>query len=320
MPNILVYMLTARVTREGAGGLPQWLDTLEGCPFNGHVERALWGGFHADRLGYAFVAGYQAALGRLFEHVSTQQSEGSAPLAAHAGNRRRLALAATEAGGAHPRAIVTRLDKEGGALVLRGEKTFVTLASVADTMLVVASRGVAADGTNRLRLVRVSTSARGVTIEPRKETPFAPEIPHARVTFDDVVVEPDAVLPGDGYTHWLKPFRTIEDIHVLAAAVGYLVGASRAHGWDRTIATELASLALSLVDLGARDPSNALTHVLLAGLFSQARHLIERLEPWWARTSGEEAERWHRDRPLLDVAEMVRQKRTQAAFEALGVR
>lgn len=318
MPNILVYMLTAPVSRERGGGLPQWLDTVESCPFNGHVERALWGGFHADRLGYAFVAGYQAALGRLFEHVSAQQPEGAAPLVAYAGGRRRLALGATEAGGAHPRAITTRLDKEGGALVLRGEKTFVTLANVADVMLVVASRGLASDGMNRLRLVRVNTSARGVKIEPRQETPFAPEIPHARVTFDDVVVEPDAVLPGDGYAHWLKPFRTIEDIHVLAAATGYLLGACRAHGWDRTIATELASSALSLVDLGARDPSNALTHVLLAGLFSQSRHLVERLEPWWARTNGEEHDRWLRDRPLLDVAEGVRQRRTQAAFEAIG--
>ncbi|AKU98998.1 Acyl-CoA dehydrogenase [Labilithrix luteola] len=320
MPNILVYMLTAPISREGSSGLPRWLDTLEGCPFNGHVERALWGGFHADRLGYAFVAGYEAALGRLFEHASAQQPEGTAPLVAHPGGRRRLALGATEAGGAHPRAITTRLDKEGGALVLRGEKTFVTLAPVADAMLVVASRGPAADGTNRLRLVRVSTSARGLRIEPRKETPFAPEIPHARVTFENVVVEPDAVLPGDGYAHWLKPFRTIEDVHVLAAAVGYLLGVSRAHGWDRAVATELASLALSLVDLGARDPSNPLTHVLLAGTFSQARHLVERVEPFWAKTHDEERDRWQRDRPLLDVAEMVRQKRTQAAFEALGMR
>ena len=35
------------------------------------------------------------------------------------------------------------------------------------------------------------------------------------------------LLPGDGYDIYLKPFRTIEDIHVHAALIGYLVGVAR---------------------------------------------------------------------------------------------
>ena len=199
------------------------------------------GGFHADRLGYAFVAGYSAALSRLFEHVARlHPTTGGRPFTERP-LPAKLSLCATEAGGGHPRAIATRLDKQGGALVLNGEKTFATLATMADELLVVASRGLEADGKNRLRVVRVRPGAKGVTITPRPETPFTPEIPHAVVRFTDAVVENEDVLPGDGYQHWLKPFRTIEDTHVLASAIGYLQGAARAHGFRREVMAELVS-------------------------------------------------------------------------------
>ena len=54
-----------------------------------------------------------------------------------------------------------------------------------------------------------------MTIEDRPPTPFAPEIPHARITLANVTVRDEDVLPGDGYARYLKPFRTIEDTFVL---------------------------------------------------------------------------------------------------------
>ena len=228
--NILTYQISAPLSRGPYAHLDAWTAVLAQCPFSGQVERALWSGFHADRLGYAFVGGYAAALSRLLEKV-----ERALPA--------RLSLCATEAGGAHPRNIATRLDKQGGAHVLNGEKTFATLASGADELLVVASRGLEADGRNRLRLVRVRPTATGVQIVPKNTMPFAPEVSHALVRFVDVVVENEDVLPGDGYDDYLKPFRTLEDTHVLAATVGYLLGAARAHAFDRAIVAELVSLA-----------------------------------------------------------------------------
>src|SRR5438067_2330425 len=130
-------MLTAPPTRMAHASLASWTAHLATCPFQASVERALWGGFHADRLGHAFAAGYGAALARLFDHAAAAQSLPPFPPP-----RGLVALAATESGGAHPRAIATRLEKEGGALLLRGEKTFVTLAGAAEELLVVASRGV----------------------------------------------------------------------------------------------------------------------------------------------------------------------------------
>jgi len=317
--NILAYQLSAPLARGPYVDLATWLRQLPKCPFTGQVERALWAGFHADRLGYAFVGGYSAALARLFEHVGQAQGTPAGrafperPLPAH------VCLCATESGGAHPRSIATRLDKQGGALVLDGEKTFATLATVADELLVVASRGLEADGKNRLRIVRVKPNAPGVEIVPRPETPFTPEIPHAIVRFKGVVVENDEMLPGDGYEQWLKPFRTIEDTHVLAATVGYLQGATRAHGFGHDVSAELVSLSLSLIDVGARDPSKPLTHIVLAGLFSATRRLVASLDTAWEQAPEEERTRWFRDRPLLTIAENARGKRTDKAWERLSM-
>jgi hypothetical protein len=307
------YALTAPLARGPYAGLAPWLEVLATCPFARHAERALWSGLHADRLGYAFVGGYGAALGRLGEHgARAEGGEHGRPLAA------RLSLCATEAGGARPRAIATRLDDQAGTLLLNGEKTFATLATIAEELLVVASRGVDAEGRNRLRLVRVRRDARGVSIVARDPLPFAPEIPHATVRFVDVVVEAAEVLPGDGYDVYLKPFRTIEDTHLLLAAVGYVLGAARAYAFDPQVVAELASVALALGEIGERPPGAALTHVVLAGVFGTARRLFASLDHEWKKAPDDERERWARDQPLLMVADGVREQRTATAWKTLA--
>jgi acyl-CoA dehydrogenase len=314
--NVLTYQLAAPLARGPYTDLPKWLGQLGSCPFSGFVERAIWGGFHADRLGYAFGAGYSAALARLFDHAAQVQRI-SGKTFPNPPVKGIVCLAATESGGAHPRAITTRLDKQGGALVLRGEKTFVTLGTIADEMLVVATRGLGSDGRPRLRLARVKRGTRGVRMESRSATPFAPEIPHAIMKLDDVVIEDTHVLPGDGYEIYLKPFRTIEDTHVLAATVGYLAGAARAYEWDRSVLSELVALSLALVDVGARDPLHPLTHVVLDGILGAVRRLIGGLGSEWEKSDAGERDRWQRDIGLLTVADSARQKRSEVAFRAL---
>ena len=78
------------------------------------VDRAIAGGAAVDRLGYAFAAGYAAAL-----HALVPELERPPVLAS---------LAATEEGGAHPRAIRTTLTREGDHWRLSGHKRWVTLA------------------------------------------------------------------------------------------------------------------------------------------------------------------------------------------------
>ena len=71
------------------------------------------------------------------------------------------ALCATEAGGAHPRAIASSLTPDpAGGQRLSGQKRFATFAHDADILLVVASMGADAAGRNRLRVARVDPEAR----------------------------------------------------------------------------------------------------------------------------------------------------------------
>jgi len=248
-------------------------------------------GFCADRLGHAFAGGYQAALGAL---VGTSAE--------------RLAFAVTEEGGGHPRAIATRWDGER----LFGEKTFATMASLADAILVVASRGPE-DGRNRLVVVRVARGSAGLGLADRAPTPFAPEVPHARLVLDGVAGE---VLPGDGYERFVKPFRTIEDTHVLAAMLGYVVRETRVLA--PALTEGVVALTWALTASATRPADDPVRHVALAGAFTAARRLLAEHDEVWQRTPADVRARFERDRPLFLVAENVRVARTAAAWRTLS--
>jgi alkylation response protein AidB-like acyl-CoA dehydrogenase len=267
------------------------------------VDAAMLGGFSADRLGYAFAAGYEAALRAL---LGTARPLGL------------VSLCATEVGGAHPRAIETRLEFEGEGLRLHGRKRWSTMATDASELLVLASRGAAADGRKRLVLARVLARAPGVRIQRMPDAPFAPEIPHAEIAFDGVVVAEREVLPGDAWEAYVKPFRTVEDIHVHAALLGHAVALARRGGAGRGAIERLAALVLTVRALSTRDPRDAASHVALAGAIADTREAIEALAPTIAAMGGESASRWLRDRPLLDVASKARAQRAEVAFARLA--
>lgn len=316
--DVFEHLLRALPPRATVPSLDVWLERLTQCPFEEPIDRALWSGFEADRLGYAFVGGYRAALSRLFMRQSRSLATTVERRYEWPSREECLSLAATEAGGGHPRAIQTVLVEERGALVVRGEKTFATLASAADELLVVASRGLDTDGKNRLALVRVRKDAPGVTVEDRPPTPFAPEIPHARVTLADVAVSSEDVLPGDGYTAYLKPFRTIEDTYVLASTLAHVIGTARAHGFAPAVTESAIGLAITLHTLTARQPEDPVWHVALAGVFEATHRLIDAHADEWSKAPAPVRERWLRDQPLLLVASQVRQQRTAAAWRDLA--
>jgi alkylation response protein AidB-like acyl-CoA dehydrogenase len=267
------------------------------------IERAIVGGLRADRVAYAFAAGYGEALAALL---------GGAPL------DEPTALCVTERGGAQPRAIEARIEERGdGAVAVTGEKRWTTLAAGEGALLVAAREGVDADGRPRLRVVRVPAGAAGVTITRMPETPFVPEIPHVEVRLEGVVVPAAAVLPGDGYARYVKPFRTVEDVHVHGAVLGYVLGVARAAGWPASIGDRLVALLVALSALAGHDPLAPATHVALAGIVDLARRLLDEAAPLWALAGEPARARWERDRALLFVAEKARVKRLESARRAL---
>lgn len=263
------------------------------------TARALLAGVTADRLGFAFAGGYCAALQRLINDTTPRIS----------------ALCATEMGGNQPRHIETTLTFANNQWLLNGEKTFVTLADRAEWLWVAACSGES-NGRKHIKLVGIAANQPGVKLELLPMLAFVPEIGHARVRFDDVVVAAENVLPGDGYTEYIKPFRTIEDIHVYAACCGLLLGHALRLRWPESAVTPWLSLAHSWLHLASEPASAPGTHLALAGLMAQQRQLIEIVTPLIDEDAAFAA-RWQRDLPLVKVAEKARQIRTAKAWQQL---
>jgi acyl-CoA dehydrogenase len=260
----------------------------EGTP----VDRALAGGACADRLGFAFGAGYSEALRALVPDLAGI-----------------TALCITEEHGNHPRAIATTL-RDG---VLTGRKKWATAGPLASTLLVAATTGVEA-GRPQLRLVRVAADAPGVRMTAMT-TPFVPEIPHAEIELDRVAVRAADLLPGDGYAEYIKPFRTVEDIHVHAALLGYQIGVARRYALPRDVLEQLIALAVTARALAAADRGAPELHVALAGTLALIAPVVARVEQLWR--DGDERERWQRDRALLSVAASAREARLAKAWSQL---
>ena len=131
------------------------------------IDQAIAGGLSADRLGYAFAAGYHAALTAL---VPSLPDHAVVSFVRDRDRRRPSARDQT----------TLRPDGERGWRI-DGRKRFATLGHEADVLLVVASVGKDAGGKNRLKVVRVDAAARGVTRSRIPDTPFAREIGHAEM-------------------------------------------------------------------------------------------------------------------------------------------
>ncbi len=293
---------------EAYGALEAWWGVFRQtrCQWPDAIDQALVGGMIADRLAFAFAAGYQAALRALVPSVPQD---------------RLVSFSVTEEGGAHPRAVNSTLRATvatTGETVWRlsGRKRWTTLSCEAGVALIVASTGREENGRNQLRVAEVSLAAPGVTLRPMPPTAFTPEIGHAEIILNDVALPAAALLPGDGYADYVKPFRTVEDIHVTAAVIGHLLGIALRFRWPSTVREDLTFLAGGVRALAFGDPKGFQTHVGLSGLFRAVQAVLEACEPLWSLAAPEVEARWRRDVALLQVASGTRSRRTDAAWRS----
>lgn len=269
-------------------------------PFSSAVDVAA----RADRLGQAFAAGYLASLERLVPGVHLP-----------------CALCVTEKGGNGPRAVETSLRVDGDGYRLDGEKSFVTFGTLAKTLLVVGRAGTKADGRPNLAVVCIPADRDGTLVEELSPTSFVPEVPHARLVLEGVPVEPDERLPGDGYLEYVKPFRTIEDIHVLGATLAYVIGWALRVGVAPNLIVELSASLVAFAALEDAEPLDPRTHLALHGCHERLAAVVEgdQFALLLRAASSDERGRWGRDRMLLSVASKARQARFEAAKRALGL-
>jgi len=272
------------------------------------IESAIAGGFAADRLAWAFCAGYQAALRALVPQL---------PAAALA------SFCVTESAGNHPRAIQTSLLPHPDLprqFLLDGHKRWTTLGPDSALMLVAARTGPNEPGARvALKLALVHQGAPGVSLRAMPEISFIPEVAHAEVQFERVLVAEHEVLEGDGYSRYVKPFRTIEDLHVHAATLAYLLREARRLAWPRAWVERAFAALHALVAIAQLDPSSPATHIALAGALNLGAALVGEADACWAAAGDDAASlRWTRDRALLAVAGSARVKRLERAWDQLG--
>jgi hypothetical protein len=175
---------------------------------------------------------------------------------------------------------------------LSGEKVFTTDSGPGTALFVVATTGTSADGKPALKVARTSAAAVGVTLSPMDELPFVPEVPHANLKLDQVVVAAAEVLEGDGYARYLKPFRTVEDLHVNAAVLGYLASVAHRFGWPAEVKESLLALVATGVALSEMPVDAPETHLALAGFLSRVRALIDSAGPHFDLLDAAERTRW----------------------------
>ncbi len=265
------------------------------------VVRAILGGRQSPTVAHAFAAGYQSAVEALFQMETPELAS----------------LCVSETGGNHPRVIETSLNNEDGRLFLNGRKQFVSGAKDAQVLFVAATTGSSDTGLPQLKVVRVRNGQPGLDIQEMPPLGFVPEMPHGRVTFDALEVDAADVLPGDGYLNYIKPFRSVEDLHVMAALSAYRFGEAIDSGWDREACAKHIPLLLSLTSLANSDWSSASLHLSLFACREQLLRLLETTDPLYEQFNPEGFTNWKRDRKLLSIASQAHAKRTDNAWHSL---
>jgi len=300
----LLAPVRARTIDDVAAWWQTWLsvDTADASP----AALAVAGGFAADRVGWAFASGYQAALRALLPTLPRDTL---------------AAFCVTEEHGNRPRDIRTTLAPQpDGSWRIDGAKRWTTLGP-SGTLLLVVGALPAAGAAERplLRVARVPVPTPGLTLQPMPPTRFVPEVPHAQVLLADVRVGADALLPHDGYDGYVKPFRTIEDVHITIAVLAYLLREGRARGWAAAFNEEVVAALVALMQVAREDASAALTHIALAGALRVAHRLYADASALWAAAGDDAAaRRWQRDTALFEVAGSARAQRAERAWERLA--
>jgi len=267
------------------------------------IDMAIAGSFLSDRLAYAFAAGYWSALYRLIPALPEKTI---------------TAFCVSEEGGNHPKAIKTELtahrDAPESTWLLNGSKKFVTCVREAKLLLIAASTGISSNGQSRLRLIRIDDNTSGLTLNPFDQLPFIPEISYGEIKLNNIEVRENQILPGDGYTSYIKPFRTLEDLHITASILGFLFRIASVFEWPKDTKEQMLALITCIKALSQSNPLDNRVHIYLGGLLRLFDSFIVSIEPMWKHTDDSTRSRWHRDKALLTIAGKVRAQRLSKAW------
>jgi acyl-CoA dehydrogenase len=267
------------------------------------LVRATLGGARFRQLSFAFASAYQSALENMFGTERFQQG----------------ALCHNEKGVKKPREMTTRItsDAEGNAVV-SGHKGFVSGGANANKLYVSAVD--TRDGSGKIKMLQLEPGMKGLTLSAGSSLPFLPELDHAKLTLEGVVLADENILKDDGYTDYVKPFRTEEDLHILAALLGQRLNIAIALRQTNFIEQAL-TLISALKTAYDADRSSELAHLTLADIKQQCIALFNEQDKFLQQETSMHSylKAWERDRALLAIAESAQQARTKKARAYFGL-
>lgn len=258
------------------------------------IQKAILGGFHCQQFSFAFMAGYQAALEKMFPTIAPNQLK---------------ALCVSEAKGAHPKFIETTLIDNR----INGLKTYITAGSAAEHLLVLCKTNETVNGRPLLKMVHLPRTAKNIKITDF-ELPFMLEVKHGKLALNNTLIEDSQILEGDGFSQYTKPFRTLEDICVSAAHQAMLLHQAIDYQWDEKLRDSLFFNLYTLENLLTLPPLSKATHILLGVYEQNFNDLLSAIDENIAHHSPAHFQKdWEMNKRVLLLGKKVKEARLEKA-------
>ena len=264
-------------------------DSANGMPAAGLLfEATLLTAARTDRPWVGAAVAIQGAIHTLLKDVEH-------PLQGRAGEC--VAFCASEMGGNRPSAIETTVQHDAsGGLVLNGRKRWATLGPMASHLVVIASERQDSER-NHLRAAVIPTDRSGVFIEEMTipgSMPNSLRLPHSLINLDGVAVDQNELMVGDGYSAFMKPYRTIEDAFGVAAQAASLLAMALRHGAEAEAVDGVVALIASLRAVVLEDLTQPSSHLVVSAaekalpalIPAIAAHLPDDIASWWVVEDG----------------------------------
>ena len=221
-------------------------------------DKAILGGFTCQQFSFTFLAGYQAALEKMFPTIAPNELK---------------ALCISEEKGGHPKAMQTTLTDNK----INGLKTYITAGSDVVHLLVLCKTNEIVNGRSILKMVHIPSNAPNTTIS-NFELPFMKDIKHGKLALNNTSITDNQILNGDGYTQYTKPFRTLEDVCIGLAYQAMLLRQAIDYDWDEVVRDQLLLSIFTLKNLLQLPPSDKETHLLLTANEEGFKKLLPLIE------------------------------------------
>jgi len=253
--------------------LEEW--TKEAAPLPSPISAAAAGGAIADRLAWVFVAGYQAALRRVFPELP---ADGFAAYVASEDRKGELPG-------------VTAVEHRDG-FTLVGNKTWLATSNHVQHLIVSVGER------EETRFYLTTRDADGVSTLTYDRATFLGDMSQGRVTFDDAPVALDRCITDPVRS---RRFSNAEPLYVLSAAAAFMLSHTRSKGGPVSLqgrALAAMTAAATLAELELTDPSVTLG---LVGMSAEVHAAATEFEAFLWEADEALLERWSADRRLINM-------------------